>query len=57
MTVMAIGARTSAPSPMPSAIGNNPSVVVSEVIRIGRSRPAPARMIASCARPLAYAAG
>ena len=47
MTVMAIGPRISAPSPRPSAIGVSPRMVVSVVIRMGRSRIWPAATIAS----------
>jgi hypothetical protein len=47
ITVIAIGARTSAPSPIPSAIGSSPSMVVSLVIRMGRRRILPASMMAS----------
>ena len=46
MTVMAIGARTSLPSPMPIAIGNKPKVVVRVVIMIGRKRDCAASLIA-----------
>ena len=48
MTVTAIGARISAPSPKPSAIGISPRIVVSVVMRIGRSRTRPASTSASC---------
>ena len=47
ITVIAIGARSSAPSPMPIAIGTRPRMVVSFVIRIGRRRARPAATIAS----------
>ena len=42
ITVIAIGARSSLPSPSPTAIGKSPSTVVDVVMRIGRNRSFPA---------------
>ena len=47
MTVTARGARSSAPSPSPIAIGSSPRMVVAVVIRIGRMRRRPASTRAS----------
>ena len=38
ITVIAIGVRTSAPSPNPSAIGTSPRIVLTVVMTIGRKR-------------------
>ena len=51
MTETAIGAMSSSPSPMPSAIGTILMIVVSVVIRIGLIRVLPASAIAS-SRPM-----
>ena len=40
--MIAIGARSSLPSPSPTAIGKSPSTVVDVVMRIGRNRSFPA---------------
>ena len=47
MTVIAMGARTSAPSPAPIAIGTRPSTAASVVMRMGRRRLGPASRMAS----------
>ena len=52
ITTRASGAWSSAPSPMPSAIGTRPSAVQIEVIRIGRRRCRPASSMAVAQRHL-----
>src|SRR5712691_1473468 len=47
MTTPASGAWSSPPSPMPIAIGTRPSMVASDVMRIGLSRVRPASSTAS----------
>ena len=54
MMATAMGARNSAPSPNPSAMGSMPRIVADVVMRIGRSRIGPAARIAV---PQAHAPG
>ena len=46
-TARAIGARSSAPAPIPSARGSIPKIIASVVIRMGRSLVLPAVITAS----------
>ena len=48
ITVRAKGVRSSEPSPIPSARGSIPIIVVKEVIRMGRRRTAEACAAALC---------